>query len=300
MIAIEDGNESSLATIESGTIACPGRSASLLTVGQLELKLLERFPRSDAESWDRTGLLVGDPSAPITGVAVTLDPTYESIATAERVGANVLLTHHPAFLDPPPVISPSRAIATAPGANVYAAVSMGVALMNFHTALDVSHEATRILPNLLGLTFRGILVPSGENPTKGYGQLCEVRSDEAPFKLSHLAARCTARFGKPPRVWGDLTQDLESVVVANGSAGNVVEAAVQVGASCLVCGEIRYHAALDASQAGLSIIEIGHDASELPLTAVLAQAAIEAGIPSSDVTVIDQSGNWSVPDSTRL
>ena len=60
-------------------------------------------------------------------------------------------------------------------------------------------------------------------------------------------------------------------VFANGSAGNVVEACVAEKVDCLICGEVRYHAALDAAQAGLDIIEVGHDASELPLTAILAR-----------------------------
>ena len=300
MIPIEDGSKSSLAKVESGTIARPQEAAVPLTIGQLELNLLARFPRGDAEEWDRMGILVGDPSEPVSGVAVALDPTSDSIAATSRANANVLLTHHPAFLEPPTVISPSRTIANTAGANVFAAVSNGITLMNFHTALDVSAEATRLLPKLLGFEFRGILVPSGDDRAKGYGQLCDVSHDDAPFKLSQLAARCTARFGRPPRVWGDMNQTLETVVIANGSAGNVVDAAVQAGANCLICGEIRYHAALDASQSGLAIIEIGHDASELPLCAILAQAAIEAGIPSELVTIIDQSENWVIPDSTRL
>jgi len=58
--------------------------------------------------------------------------------------------------------------------------------------------------------------------------------------------------------------------------------------------------ALDASQAGLSIIELGHDASELPLTAVLAEAAVGSGVAADAVHVVNQSGNWSCYDSTRL
>ena len=34
-----------------------------LSVGALEQALLAEFPAADAEEWDRTGLLVGDPAA---------------------------------------------------------------------------------------------------------------------------------------------------------------------------------------------------------------------------------------------
>ena len=46
-----------------------------LTVGALEAALLKEFPAEDAESWDRTGLTVGERSLPVTRVAVALDAT---------------------------------------------------------------------------------------------------------------------------------------------------------------------------------------------------------------------------------
>lgn len=297
MITIEDGNSTQLAKSPAGEIAKP---QTPMTVGELELALLAQFPREDAEEWDRTGLLVGDPTALVSGVAVALDATGAAIKAAVRVGANVLLTHHPAFLEPPAVLSPSYARATAPGVNAYTAVREGVALMNFHTALDVSVQATRLLPSMLSLDFGRILMPLASDPQKGYGQYCTVRHTDKPFKLAHLAARCVAVFGRQPRVWGDMSAVLNDVVIANGSAGDVVQAALDAGADCLVCGEVKYHAALDAAQAGLSIVELGHDVSELPLCALLGQTAIDAGVAAGEVFILDQDSNWVTPDSTRI
>lgn len=297
MITIEGTSGAELAKVPSGGIAKPSKP---MTVGELELALLKRFPREDAEPWDRTGLLVGDPAAVVTGVVVALDATDEAIRKAADLGANVVLTHHPAFLDPPVVISPSLSVASPAGANVYKAVLSGIALMNFHTALDASPEATRLIAGMLSLDFRGLLQPLAHDGEKGYGQVCTVRDSDIPFKLSHLAARCTAVFGRVPRVWGDYSAVVRKVVIANGSAGSVVESCVSSGVDCLVCGEVRYHAALDASAAGLAIIELGHDVSEFPLTALLAQAASDAGVSPDNVAVIDQSRKWSYPDATRI
>lgn len=306
MIVIEgsemDGQDraTDLAKVAAGGIQKPRTAPQPLTVGLLERALLERFPREDAEEWDRMGLLVGDPSAPIAGVCVALDPTRQAVQAAASLKANVLLTHHPAYLDPPERFSPSYDCATAAGVNVWTAVKNDVALMNFHTALDVSDEARALYLRLLGLEFERMLVASQANPQKGYGYLCAVRDDDQPFNVAHMAARCTSVFGRVPRLWGDPARRISSVVFANGSAGGVVEACVDAHLDCLVCGEVRYHAALDALQAGLSIVELGHDASELPLTAVLAGAVVDAGVPADLVRVLDQAGNWIVPDSTRL
>ena len=296
MIKIE-GSNASLAKVDSGPVA---RQERQLSIGELEFALLARFPKGDAEQWDRTGLIVGDPACPVTGVAVALDPTRAAIESAEASGANVLLTHHPVFLDPPTAFSPSIDVAPSAGVNVWTAARKNIALMNFHTALDVSVAATRILPGMLSLDFEGIVEPIDEAGKKGYGPLCSVRPEEGLFRLSHLASRCTSVFGRPPRVWGDYSKQVKSVVVANGSAGNVIDACVASGVDCLVCGEVRYHAALDAAQAGLCIVELGHDVSELPLVALLAQSVVDVGVAQDRVIIIDQNENWLHPDSTRI
>ncbi len=288
-----------LATVASGSIAKPA-GPTCMSVGMLEQALLARFPRSNAESWDRTGLLVGDPTSEITGVCVALDPTRKAIEATAALGANVLLTHHPAFLSAPEAFTPSYDRTSAPGVNVYTAIANGVALVNFHTALDVSDEARRLYMDMLKLDYERMVEPSGANPERGYGYLCSVRPADAPLKVSQLAARCTSVFGRAPRVWGDFSSVVGKVVFANGSGNSVVGACLAEHVDCLVCGEVGYHVALDAWQAGLSVIELGHDASELPLAALLAKAAIEAGMSPDSVRVLDQGGNWSLPDSTRL
>ena len=295
MIEIVDAHD--LAKQNSGTLNKPEKP---LTIGQLELALLDRFPRKDAEPWDRTGLTVGDPAKLVTRVAVALDPTPQAVLTAAREGANVLLTHHPAFIDAPEAFSPSYDVADAAGVGVYVAVENGVALMNFHTALDASVQATRLFPRMLNLDFDRLLVPLAHDSNKGYGMFCTVRATDAPFTVERMAARATSVFGRAPRVWGDSASRVSSVVVANGSAGSVIDACVKAKADCLVCGEIRYHAALAASQAGLAIVEVGHDLSELPLCAILAQAANEVGVAQDCITMIDQSANWYHPEATRV
>lgn len=278
-------------------------------MGLLEEELLRAFPARYAADWDRTGLLVGERALPVRALAVALDPTVEAIEEAAAAGANVLLTHHPAFLDPPTEFSPEPSVALSSGASVWAAIRNGVALMDFHTALDVSPRGQRVLPQMLGLLPLGAVVepvadaPS-EGPAIGYGTLCEApEAESVPRTVGQLAARCTAVFGRAPRVWGDPDAPLSVVVTAGGSAGHLGQAALKLPGrevSCLVAGEVRYHAALDLATAGMAVIELGHDASELPLTAVLAEAAAAAGVPETAIFMIDQRHNWSYPEAIRL
>ena len=182
---------------------------------------------------------------------------------------------------------------------MWRAVERGVSILSYHTALDVSVRAQRVLPGMLNLNFQQVLVPIPGSRDKGYGQLCTLGEDDG-LTLGQLAARCTSVFGRTPRVWGDFPRELDRVVTATGSAGDLGRACLQAQVDCLVCGEIKYHDALELSQAGLAIIDLGHDTSELPLVAVLADAVESVGIPGDLVMVVDQGDNWSYPETLRV
>jgi len=121
---------------------------------------------------------------------------------------------------------------------------------------------------------------------------------EAPagMLLRDLAECCASAFSITPRVWGDRAATLARIVTATGSAGSLIPAALTAGADALVAGEVRYHDALDAAEAGLAIVEIGHDVSEWPLVSLLEDAVrgVE-GLPASHVKVLPARPGWWTP-----
>ena len=109
-----------------------------------------------------------------------------------------------------------------------------------------------------------------------------------------------AVFGRAPRVWGAPDAAVRRVVTATGSAGSLAPALVAAGVDAVVCGEMKYHTALELAAAHVAVIELGHDVSELPLVAVLAEALARAGVPAEAVTLVDQSENWWTPEAVRV
>lgn len=278
------------------------RTPHNFTVASLEKALLAEFPKADAEAWDVMGLTVGERALSVGTVAVSLDPTVLTIRKAAELGADVLITHHPPYLEGPCTFAPEESVALSPGAGVWAAITHQVALMNFHTALDVSKRAQGALPNLLGFSYDGRLLETIDDAgKKGYGQICTVPVvDGASDTLGRVAAKCVSVFGKTSQVWGDFSQKVRTCATVLGSSKNVAHKALEAHVDCLICGEIGYHDALALSQAGLGIIELGHDVSELPLVAVLAKTLADIGVPVEDIVMIDQSDNWNVPETIRL
>ena len=57
-------------------------------------------PLDLACEWDRVGLMIGDENEQVKGVLLSLDAQSEAIDEALKVGANMIITHHPLFFDP--------------------------------------------------------------------------------------------------------------------------------------------------------------------------------------------------------
>ena len=123
-----------------------------MRIRDLERSLFERFPREDAESWDHVGLSVGMPDAEVAGICVALDATEANVREAARIGANVLLTHHPVYIKAPDAFAPASPERPVSSAAIFTAAQLGVSILSYHTNLDRSLEARKQLPSLLGLS----------------------------------------------------------------------------------------------------------------------------------------------------
>lgn len=259
-----------------------------MKVGELESALFERFPREDAEAWDHVGLSVGDPAAEVTGVACALDATEATVREAVRVGANVLLTHHPVYISAPDTFAPAAPERASSAAAVYEAIRAGVSIISMHTNLDRSHEARVALPALMSLEPMSSLEHTREPERTGLGSLCACE----PVSLRALASHAAEVFGSQPRVWGDPDTYVARVAFLGGSMGDFGELALAAGADAIVTGECGYHVALDISARGLSVVLLGHDRSEEPFCRVLADVAVDAGVPANLVQIVPVPSQW--------
>lgn len=266
-----------------------------ITVRELEHALFGAFFQADAERWDQPGLAVGDPDAIVGRVAVNVDMTTEAVIAAAKAGCNVLVTHHPPFIKSGPVrFAPqSDALSSGPGRLIYEAASRGVACIAMHTNADRCMAVRERYVSMLGWdcigNFEHLMDSSRAPQGSGFGALFAM---PAGTVLEDVARHAAAVFGRVPRIWGDADRAITKVALLNGSWGEqeVYDICVANGIECAVVGEARYHFCLDA-QPHLSIIDLGHDVSELPIVDVLMQALADAGV--TDIRNLGCSlGNW--------
>jgi len=141
-----------------------------------------------------------------------------------------------------------------------------------------------------------LIVLADATIARGPARMGRVGDVSEPTTLSTFAAEVAVTFGVTPRVWGPADTSVRRVATATGSAGSLVPAALRAGADVLVAGEVRYHDAQAACEAGLSIVEIGHDVSEWPLVPVLAEAVrATPGLEPASVLVDTPAIGWWTP-----
>ena len=159
------------------------------------------YPAATAQSWDRVGLIVGDPDAPVRSILLALDPTAAIADQAVRGPSgdgnsyDMVITHHPLLLRGAsflPVTDPKGGVVTT-------LIRSGIALFNAHTNADVAYDGVATaLADLIGLRDTVPLEPCGtdtEGREIGLGRVGTVRrlphgGSSSPPGIRALGGRC--------------------------------------------------------------------------------------------------------------
>jgi len=112
----------------------------VIRVGDVARIIERAAPLALALPDDNPGLQTGRADAGVGGILVALDPTPAAVRRAVRAKANLLVTHHPLFLDPLRRIDTG----TATGAAVAAAIGAGISVYAAHTNLDAAPEGLAV------------------------------------------------------------------------------------------------------------------------------------------------------------
>lgn len=102
-----------------------------------------------ADDWDAVGTVLGDPDAEVTTILFAVDPVQAVADEAVRVGAQLVVTHHPLYLKGTTTVAAS----TPKGRVVHTLISNGIALHTCHTNADAAPRGvSESMALALGLT----------------------------------------------------------------------------------------------------------------------------------------------------
>lgn len=216
-------------------------------------KLESLSPTAFAEDWDNTGLLVGRRDKEVETVYIALDATDEVIEEAVRLGADMLLTHHPLIFKKLDRITTDDFT----GRRVCQLIKNDVSYYAMHTNFDVMGMADAAADEL-SLKDRTVLNVAYEDDIakEGCGRVGKLKKC---MSVAELAELVKAKFHVPNvRVFGELGDIVEVAAVMPGSGGSYIKDALKAGADVMITGDIDHHEGIDAVAQGITVIDAGH------------------------------------------
>ena len=221
-------------------------------------KAIEDFaPKNLQESYDNSGLQVGDPEMAVNGVLLCLDVTEEILAEARRRQCNMIVSHHPLLF-----AGLKQIVGQTPTERIVAeALLHNIAIYSAHTNLDSTRDGVSYeIAHSLHISNLHPLRPSAPEADTGLGIIGEIsptpkleflRKVKETLKIEHL--RYSAQ---SPQIV------VRKVAVCGGSGASMIREAMSAGADALLTGDLKYH---DYTSYGYAILlaDIGHYEREL-------------------------------------
>lgn len=238
---------------------------------------------------DELGFIYGNPDTPVRGVAVMWNAHTRSIQRAIDADCNVLIVHETLFFKP----QASTWYEGPQAADDIVANPRRRALLDAHDMV-----VYRAHSNWDALRVDG--VPDQAVKALGIEGLTEVAAQKyfrvhrlpAPMTVSELAACAQRGLAMPwvPRVFGDADKRIETFAWLIGGFGgnqlNMPQAAADLGAQCIIVGEMLEWITIEALECDMAVIETLHSLSEIPALKRQAEM-IAAAFAETKVQYID-------------
>lgn len=217
------------------------------------IKIIERdYSPQYALEWDNVGLLAGRDDKDIKNIYVALDATDEAVDEAVRMGADLLLTHHPLIFSGMKRITNEDFI----GNRIVRLIQNDISYYAMHTNYDVLGMAD-LSGEMLHLTDPDVLeVTSCQGVPEGIGRVAQLKES---MTLRECCEYVKEAFHLDSvKVFGHLEQKVKRLAVSPGAGKSMIHPALESGADVLVTGDIDHHTGIDAVAQGLSVIDAGH------------------------------------------
>lgn len=226
------------------------------------VSLIEEFaPSGIQESWDNSGLSVGDLGREVDSVILALDCTPEIIDEAIVSGAQMIITHHPLIFRAVKQISSDTDL----GKMITKIIKNDLVVYSAHTNLDkVISGVSGIMAAKIGLVNVEILE---QEPGSGYG-LGVIGELETPAGFSHVLDLVKKAFNPSViKCSKPLECKIKKVALCGGSGSSLIDKAMERGAQVFITGDVSYHGFF--CEKGFMIMDIGHYESEVGLLDLL-------------------------------
>lgn len=218
---------------------------------------LERWaPPSLAESYDNSGLIIGDKYKTINKVLINLDMTEDVVNEAIELGANLIIAHHPIWFSSRKQLVGNDYVSR----TILKAIKYDISLYAFHTNLDnVKTGVNNMIASKLNLHDLDMLLPKDEEAGIGQGMIGFLSS---PMEKKSFFQYVKNVFRSKVIRYADANiREVSKVAVCGGSGSFLTSEAIKKNADAFITADITYHKFFDNERRVL-LMDIGHYESE--------------------------------------
>ena len=210
-----------------------------MKISQIYAYLNELSPFDIQESWDNSGLLIGDFSQEINTIALSIDVDENLIDSLEE--NTLLVTHHPIIFGGLKQLEFSKY----PANLIQKMIKKNISNIAMHTNFDQTHLNYFVATEVLGYEISN---------KDGFVAYIDIDEDFDVF-----AKKVSSAFGLPHARCVKTSQRVKRVALTTGSGCSLMRS---IEADCFLTGDVKYHDAMEAKSINLSLIDIGHYESE--------------------------------------
>lgn len=210
------------------------------------------------ESYDNSGLIVGDKDGEIESVLLAVDITEDVLNEAIEIGAGMIIAHHPIIFHPLKQLVGQTYVERV----VVRAIGYNIALYACHTNLDSAPEEglSYRLGKMLELGEMFVLEPTrSDNPKVGFGIVSELKERvEMVDFLRYIQKNLKLSVVRHSPL---TKKTVKRVAICSGSGSSLIAAAKRENVDLYIAADFKYNDFLDADRE-LVIADIGHFESE--------------------------------------
>lgn len=218
-------------------------------------------PFETAEGFDNVGILVGNPNNSVSKALVALDITKGVVEEAEKIGAELIISHHPVIFSPLKRLSFDSVPAML--------VSKGISAICAHTNLDKSEifGVNTELAKALSLA---------ECRISDKADILFVANTTNTMTSHEFAESIKTGLDCTSLSYTEVNNTITKVGFCSGAGGSEIFGAIAEKCDAFVTGEIKHHEIMAANENGVSVFCVGHYKSEDVVIKPLANKLSEA------------------------
>lgn len=211
------------------------------------------------ESWDNSGLQVGNPSADIRAALLTTDITESVVGEAVSLGCNLIISHHPLLFRGVKHICSN----TPQERCIIQAIRHDIAIYSAHTSMDAYiHGVSGRMAEQLGITAYRILSNSKWSDSPIEHGLGVIGSLPAPMPYEAFLRMVKTRFQAPYlRYTRALKPEVQTIALCGGAGAEFAEEAIAQGADVFITADVKYHE-MQAADGRIALVDMDHWVSE--------------------------------------